>query len=123
MTAQLDKVKETVKKFENAFPKGVEKTPETIQEIVKSNDALLEDYLENLVDSKMKFDGVAKIVKRQAITEMADQFKTKDLVDKTVNGILESVEIKTIVQEMEQNNDINPAVDNRAKNTNKYISK
>lgn len=124
MTEQLDEIKGTVKSYENALPKGVEKNPEVIQEMVVNNNVLAESYLNGYVDSKVKFDGVAKIVKRQVIAEMADKFKTKELVEKTVDGVLDSAEMKTIVQEMENSTTVNPGVDNRAdEKVNKYISK
>lgn len=113
MSAKLEDAENRVKGFENALPECVEKKPEVVSEMAKSHDNLIENYLDSALSSKKLADGVRSIVRKQVVSEMAGQFRTKELVDSSIEKVLGSEEIKSVVKEMASLKVVNPGEDNR----------
>ena len=124
-----EKSKKTVSEMSDKLEKANDKikaygkiTPEVVSEMSGSYDKLMSKYVEDSVASKVDSKSVQSVAVRQVIAEMEDNFRSKKLVDETIDKVVGSKEIKSIISEMAKNQTvINPGNDNRKQeNERKY---
>jgi hypothetical protein len=121
LKARAEKAETEKQALEDAIPDGAEKKPETLQEMAKEHSELLETYLDTTLEGKLANKAVRQVAKQRVMSEMAGSFRTKALVDSTIDKVLEEDEMKTIMQEMAKPTTPNPAEDNRTSGeTRKY---
>lgn len=125
---EAEKLATTIKEMEDKVAK-VEETiklygeikPDVVAEMSKSYDGLMDKYISDKVSEKIKSKSVQSIAIRQIVSEMKDTFKSKELVDQTIEKIVGSDEITSIIREMEATKQvINPGKDNRVESGRKY---
>jgi hypothetical protein len=119
MEDKITKANEKTEQFANAIPESLERKPETITEMFNSHQALMSDYVDNQLKSRVETQSVRNVIRKEVISEMAGQFMTKELVDSSIDKVMKTDEIKSIVTEMNNLTTINPGEDNREESQEK----
>jgi hypothetical protein len=113
LKVRAEKAETEKQALEDAIPEGAEKKPETLQEMAKEHSELLDTYIETALEGRLANKAVRQVAKQSVMSEMAGQYRTKALADQAIDKVLESEEMKSIMQEMAKPTTPNPADDNR----------
>lgn len=115
LKSEVEKLDTEKKALEEVLPEGA--TPETVSEMVKEHQELVTSHLDTLLEKRIASKAARAVAKQSVLAEMAGQRFTKTLAEQSVDKVLETEEMKSIMAEMASPTPPITAEDNRSQDS------